>query len=54
MNPELFFEIISQLHLLDKLLEKEQNPIKIAKYEGMKEALLFILEKENSLWSFIF
>jgi hypothetical protein len=49
MKSELFLEIIYQLHLLDKLLEKEQNVLKIVKYEGMKKALLYILEKENEL-----
>ena len=34
---------------IEKLLEKEQSPIKRVRYEGMKEALLYILEKENEL-----
>ena len=49
MKPELLFEILYQIHLLEKLLEKEQSPIKRVKYEGMKEALLFVLEKEEEL-----
>ena len=49
MNINIIIEILYQLHLLEQLLEKEQNQIKRAKYEGMKEALLFILEKENEL-----
>jgi hypothetical protein len=49
MIPDIYFEIIYQLHLLDKLLEKEKNVLKIAKYEGMKEALLYILSLEEKL-----
>lgn len=49
MMPDIYFEIIYQLHLLDKLLEKEKNVLKIAKYEGMKEALLYILSLEEKL-----
>ena len=49
MKPELWLEILYQLHLIEKLLEKEQSPIKRVRYEGMKEALLYILEKENEL-----
>lgn len=49
MNSEIFLEIIYQLHLLEKLLEKEQNVLKRAKYEGMKEALLYILALEEKL-----
>ena len=48
MIPDIYFEIIYQLHLLDKLLEKEKNVLKIAKYEGMKEALLYILSLEEN------
>ena len=49
MSDELFLEIIYQLHLLEKLLEKENNPIKQVRYNGMKEALLYVLEKSNDL-----
>ena len=49
MKPELWLEILYQLHLIEKLLEKEQSPIKRVRYEGMKEAQLYILEKENEL-----
>ena len=49
LSQELLLEILYQLHLVEKLLEKEKDTIKRAKYEGIKEALLFILEKENSL-----
>lgn len=49
MIPDIYLEIIYQLHLLDKLLEKEKNVLKIAKYEGMKEALLYILSLEEKL-----
>lgn len=49
MIPDIYFEIIYQLHLLDKLLDREKNVLKIAKYEGMKEALLYILSLEEKL-----
>ena len=49
MKPELWLEIIYQINLLEKLLDKETSPIKRVKYEGMLEALLFILEKESKL-----
>ena len=49
MDIILLLEILYQLHLIEKLLEKEQSPIKRVRYEGMKEALLYILEKENEL-----
>ena len=49
MKEELLIEILYQLHLLEKLLEKEPSPIKRVRYEAMKEALLFVLEKENDI-----
>jgi len=54
VKDELFLEILYQLNLLEKLIKKEQSPIKRVKYEGMKEALLFVLKKESELWNFIF
>ena len=48
MRQDVFLEILYQLHLLDKLLEKEQNVLKKAKYEGMKEALLYVLSMEEN------
>ena len=49
MRLELVLEILYQINILDKLLEKEQSPIKRVRYEGMREALMFVLEKENEL-----
>jgi hypothetical protein len=49
MNANLFMEILYQIHLLEKILSKETNTLKRAKYEGMLEALLFVLEKENEI-----
>lgn len=47
---ELYFlEILYQLNLLEKLLEKEENVLKRAKYEGMKEALIYVLSLEERL-----
>lgn len=47
---ELYFlEILYQLNLLEKLLEKEENVLKRAKYEGMKEALIYVLSLEEKL-----
>lgn len=41
----LYFDILYQLNLVTKLLEKEQNPIKITRYKGIQEALLYVLER---------
>ena len=49
MKPELWLEILYQLHLIEKLLEKEQSPIKRVRYEGMKEALLYILDYQHKI-----
>lgn len=49
MIPDIYFEIIYQLHLLDKLLEKEKSVLKIEKYRGMKEALLYVLSLEEKV-----
>jgi len=49
VKADLLFEILYQLHLLEKLLEKEQSPIKRVRYEGMRDALLFVLKKEEEL-----
>ena len=47
---ELYFlEILYQLNLLEKLLEKEENVLKRAKYEGMREALIYVLSLEEKL-----
>lgn len=54
MVNELFVDIIYQLRLLDKLIEKETNPIKRVRYEGMRDAFIYILEQEKELWHFIF
>lgn len=48
MNDELYLEIIYQLYLLEKLIEKEPSPIKVVRYEGMRDALMYILSKENN------
>jgi len=49
MSQELFEDIIYQLNLVEKLLEKENNPIKRCRYLGIEEALLYILEREYNL-----
>ena len=49
MKLDLLIEILYQLHLIEKILEKEQSPIKRVKYEGMRDAFLYILEKESEL-----
>lgn len=43
VNQDLFLDILYQIYLLDKLLDKEKDVLKLAKYEGMKESLLYIL-----------
>ena len=47
MISDIYFEIVYQLYLLEKLLDKERNILKRAKYEGMKEALMYILSLEE-------
>ena len=49
MRLDLLIEILYQLHLIEKILEKEQSPIKRVRYEGMRDAFLHILEKESEL-----
>lgn len=49
MNPRLFEDIVYQLRLVEKLLEKETNPFKRCRYLGIEEALLYILEREYNL-----
>ena len=47
---ELYFlEILYQHKKKKKLLEKEENVLKRAKYEGMKEALIYVLSLEEKL-----
>ena len=46
---DIYIEILYQLHLLDKLLDKEQNVLKKAEYEGMREALIYVLSLEENL-----
>ena len=49
LPSEIYLDIIYQLYLLDKLLEKETNVNKRLKYEGMKEALLYVLKLGGDL-----
>ena len=49
MISDIYLEILYQLHLLDKLLDKEQNVLKRAKYEGMRDALIYVLSLEENL-----
>ena len=43
VNQDFFIEILYQLHLVEQLLSKETSIAKRCKYEGMKEALLYVL-----------
>ena len=49
MTNEIFLEIVYQLRLLNILIEKETNPVKKVRYEGMRDAFIYILEQESKL-----
>lgn len=44
MSADLMMDLLYKYNLLSKLLEKETSPIKRVKYEGMLEAISYILE----------
>lgn len=49
----MYFEIIYQLHILEKLIAQESNPFKLNRYKGMRDALLYVLSLEEEWFNFI-
>lgn len=47
MRPDIYFSIIYQLYLVEKLIKLDNSIASKARYEGIREALMYVLSLEE-------